>query len=945
MSPRRQRQAASASVAYSTPEVAWYQANQSSGSTLTDSSGKGQTATLSGAYSFGSGISGNSLALNGGYASLPTGLMSSVTNFTIAEWVNLSTLANWSMIFSFGTGTTDYMFLTPDAAGTNLPRFGITTSGNGNEQRINSSIAIATNVWTNVAVTLSGTTATMYINGVVAGTNTSMTLNPSSLGVTNQNYLGKSQFSADPALFAIIEDVRIYQEALSATQIQSLQVSNPAPTATLAARASPSVVTGASTMLSALGADNAGQSNLIYTWSVTSVPSGASAPIIGDNGDNSAKVTVATFSQSGNYTFLVTITDPFGLKATTSISVTVDQTLTSVSVTPGNVSLASGAQKQFSATAYDQFGVAMVSQPAFTWSVASGGGSVGSSGLYTASATPGTATVSVSAGNATASANVSVEIPDVAWYTANEAVGSTTLTDSSGNGKTATLSGTYSFGQGIGGNGLDISGGGYASLPTGIVGTLSNFTIAAWVEMATPNWARVFDFGTGTTVYMLLTASAAGTNLPRFSITTSGNGNEQQINSSIAILAHTWTHVAVTLSGNTATLYINGVVAGTNTNMTLQPASLGSTTQNYIGKSQFSADPATQGEIDDFRIYSRALSQAEIQSLAVLNPAGYWKFSEGKGTTAADSSGNGNAATLGTGSTWVAGVVGGPGSANAVSFNGTSTALATIASPVVNTAASFTVSAWVELNTLGGYQTFVSNHGNTIAGYFLQVRGDTGDFAFVLPNADTDNAVTISDSGVQPVAGQWYQLTGVADASANTISIYVDGVLENTTSFSSWWTAGGNTLIGHGFYNGAATDYVSGSVDNVEIFSTALSATQVLGLHEAAAYNLSEGSGTTTADATGHGNTLTLGSGVSWTTAPLGANALAFNGTSTGIATNAAPVLNTATSFAVSAWVNLNSTATTQTFASDRRRQRGRLCIAIPQRYGPIRFHTAVGRQ
>ena len=220
------------------------------------------------------------------------------------------------------------------------------------------------------------------------------------------------------------------------------------------------------------------------------------------------------------------------------------------------------------------------------------------------------------------------------------------------------------------------------------------------------------------------------------------------------------------------------------------------------------------------------------------------------------------------------------------------------------------------MNSTSGYQTFVCNCGTTIAGYFLQLRGDTGDFALTVPNGDSDSSVTIADSGVQPVAGQWYQLVGVANASANTISIYVNGVLGNTTSFSDWWRATGNTLIGHGFYNGAPTDYVNGSVDDAEIFPTALSATQVLGLHEAAAYNFGEDSGTTTADATGHGNTLTLGSGVSWTTGWMGANALAFNGTSNGTATSANPVLNTAMPLAVSAWVNLNSISTTQTFAS-----------------------------
>ena len=50
--------------------------------------------------------------------------------------------------------------------------------------------------------------------------------------------------------------------------------------------------------------------------------------------------------------------------------------------------------------------------------------------------------------------------------------------------------------------------------------------------------------------------------------------------------------------------------------MTLNPSSLGITTQNYIGKSQYSADPNLKGLVDEFKIFSRALSATEIAALA-----------------------------------------------------------------------------------------------------------------------------------------------------------------------------------------------------------------------------------------------------------------------------------------------------------------------------------------
>ena len=192
----------------------------------------------------------------------------------------------------------------------------------------------------------------------------------------------------------------------------------------------------------------------------------------------------------------------------------------------------------------------------------------------------------------------------------------TTASDITGNGWDATLSGGAGFAAGKINNALTLNGNSqYAALPAGIASGMNDFTIAAWVKPnSTGDWSRIFDFGSSTSVNMFLVAKNPGTNVARFAITTSGSGGEQRIDANAAIPAGVWTHVAVTLSGTTGTLYINGTAAGTNANMTLTPASLGSTTNNYIGKSQY-ADPYLNGQVDDFRIANRALTSSEIASL------------------------------------------------------------------------------------------------------------------------------------------------------------------------------------------------------------------------------------------------------------------------------------------------------------------------------------------
>jgi hypothetical protein len=98
-------------------------------------------------------------------------------------------------------------------------------SGNGDEQRLDARDPLPLGTWTHLAVTLSGMTGTLYVNGTAVATNTSMTLNPSSLPVTTNDYVGKSQFPPDPSLDATVDEFQIWNSGLSAAQVQSLLTS------------------------------------------------------------------------------------------------------------------------------------------------------------------------------------------------------------------------------------------------------------------------------------------------------------------------------------------------------------------------------------------------------------------------------------------------------------------------------------------------------------------------------------------------------------------------------------------------------------------------------------------------------------------------------------------------------------------------------------------------
>ena len=187
--------------------------------------------------------------------------------------------------------------------------------------------------------------------------------------------------------------------------------------------------------------------------------------------------------------------------------------------------------------------------------------------------------------------------------------------DASGNGHPGALAGGASWVAGKKANAVSLNGSnGYVSLPAGLLSDVGDFTIAAWVYWnAARNWERIFDFGSGTGNYMMLTARAGSGKL-RFAMTVNGGNGERVIDGAAALPTAQWVHVAVTLSGKNATLYVNGAVSGSNADMFLAPFRLGDTTQNWIGRSQY-PDPYFNGKIDDFRIYRGALGASAVAAL------------------------------------------------------------------------------------------------------------------------------------------------------------------------------------------------------------------------------------------------------------------------------------------------------------------------------------------
>lgn len=152
----------------------------------------------------------------------------------------------------------------------------------------------------------------------------------------------------------------------------------------------------------------------------------------------------------------------------------------------------------------------------------------------------------------------------------------------------------------------------YIALSDNITQEMVDFTILTKVLVKSSNaWQRIFDFGNSVSMNMFLTPSS-GYDM-RFCITTGGAEAEQRLIYDTPLSLNTWHSIIVRLEGSQGTLFLNGEKVAENSSMDFNPIMFGPTSNNWLGRSQYPADPYFEGEISDFQIYNRALSDSEIE--------------------------------------------------------------------------------------------------------------------------------------------------------------------------------------------------------------------------------------------------------------------------------------------------------------------------------------------
>ncbi|MEU4689417.1 family 43 glycosylhydrolase [Actinoplanes sp. NPDC023714] len=199
----------------------------------------------------------------------------------------------------------------------------------------------------------------------------------------------------------------------------------------------------------------------------------------------------------------------------------------------------------------------------------------------------------------------------------------TVAKDSSGNGFDGAYVRTPAWGSGIDGGSFQMSGGSgspYVTIPNGVLRQARAATVATWVKWNASTTVNQWIYGLGpdSTKY-LFSGPRNGGNVLYSAITTGSWSAESKLPHTAPLPGGSWQHLAVTVDGSTAAMYLNGVKVASATGVTVKPADLydpAKAYSGYVGRSLYAADPSFSGEVDDFRIYNTALSPAEILTLA-----------------------------------------------------------------------------------------------------------------------------------------------------------------------------------------------------------------------------------------------------------------------------------------------------------------------------------------
>ena len=274
-----------------------------------------------------------------------------------------------------------------------------------------------------------------------------------------------------------------------------------------------------------------------------------------------------------------------------------------------------------------------------------------------------------------------------------------------------------------------------------------------------------------------------------------------------------WYHVCFTYDAGTVIIYINGVAVATSTVGTI-PLTLDNETADVVIGAQSVNQTVLAGTLDEVRIYDKVLTPTEVLNLS--------NWDGGPITDSSNNSINGVSTDL----TFTTAKIN-----NGGVFNGSTSLITVTDNPIFNFSTRLSLAAWINMDGIGSTETVISKWSTT---------GDKREWQFSVSNTGkltgnfgtgtgTQGASEITDDNVITGDGStWYHVCMTYDAG--TVVLYVDGVAVDSTTFGTIVTTLNNDdqdiLIGK-IEGGGSDNFFDGVIDDVRIYDTVLSATEV----------------------------------------------------------------------------------------------------------------------
>ena len=571
---------------------------------LTDSTGgDALSATGTAVYSIDDIMCRGAVKISGGGLSLPVAVANAET-FSFASWVRLdSNTSTAGTLFSFAGADTSMALYPKDANGF----ITFSAAAGGVTSTVQSGAGIMPGDWAYVVLTLSGNTATIYINGQAVGSSNSFSIVPADIQTTAA-LLAVAECSMDSAQF--------YNRALSASEIEG----------NYDAVAGEKFVGMACNSLNVAAGETAALTAGVYHFE-KKVDIGEYTVVYTSDNTDVATVNSATGAVTGVSAGVAVITASVSGVGSAACSVNVVES----AVNAESVTLSSNAltgktlQSVQLAAAVSPAGT---TQSIVTWSSSDSAVATVNSFGRVSFVGAGTATITATVDGTSIAADCAVTVTE-SLLVRYDFDGD--LEDSSGNDKpVTTAAGSYSYGTGAYGESYDKA----VSIDTVAAGTAhvlrlpnnlaerytTGVTISIWVNPSALTAHTAVFFSQGSSRWMSIVPCSVDTGTPTVRICNDSNSTWSDITSGQALPLDQWSLLTYTFAyaqGSTsanygvAKLYANGELVAAR-NDCYSPFN-SSNQAYYIGGNPW--DKSFDGSLDDFRMYSTVLSAEEVMNI------------------------------------------------------------------------------------------------------------------------------------------------------------------------------------------------------------------------------------------------------------------------------------------------------------------------------------------